>query len=307
MRIEELQQISTYPLGFGGASISGEGRGYGMGAMSAIEAEKILQMTFERGIRLYDTAPIYGFGESEKRIGKAFKSLREKVFYLSKSGVHWHANKRVDMNNDPAITEKMLHESLKRLDTDYIDLYMIHWPDTKWDIRKPMEVLAKAMEQDKILAIGLCNTNDEDFAKACEIAPISAVQSECNPFTNHFLKYDFTLPVTMGWGSLDKGILTGRVKEDTKYDSDDCRKSAPWFRPSIRNPRIKAVAELNLGSEDLLAMALSYSHHYVNFSLCGGKSIQQWESLLAVFDRKDHLRFDEFKQAYIKLGHVTTY
>ena len=122
-------------IGFGAASLSGAGGGYGFGRSEA--AQDLIDYAFELGIKYYDTAPIYGFGQSELELGKAIKHIREKVKIISKSGVSWHDTKRVNMTNDPEITLKMFEESLRRLDTDFIDIYMIHWPDKKIDIRYP--------------------------------------------------------------------------------------------------------------------------------------------------------------------------
>ncbi|MEX0799153.1 MAG: aldo/keto reductase, partial [Bacteriovoracaceae bacterium] len=77
-------------LGFGGAAVSGEGMGYGFGDISEAEAGKLLLSSWEAGINLYDFAPVYGFNLAEKRAGEAFKRMREKVFFISKSGVDWH-------------------------------------------------------------------------------------------------------------------------------------------------------------------------------------------------------------------------
>jgi len=164
-----LNSISKIPLAFGGAAISGEGGGYGFGDINENDSIELLNSAYDKGIRIFDTAPIYGFGLSEVRMGKAFKQTRDKVFIVSKSGVTWGENKRVDMTNDPVVTTKMLEQSLRDLQSDYIDLYMIHWPDTRVDIRRPLEVLAKAKHQGKIKHIGLCNTNIADLEKGSEI------------------------------------------------------------------------------------------------------------------------------------------
>ncbi len=134
-------------LGFGGASLSGEGGGYGMGLVSEKEAETLIKLAVDSGINIFDTAPIYGFGLSEERLGKY---LPKNQFIISKGGVDWHENKRVNMSNDPKIISKMLHASLKRLNRDCIDLYMIHWPDPRVDITEPIKVLLKAKEDGKI-------------------------------------------------------------------------------------------------------------------------------------------------------------
>ena len=123
-----LKRLSKLPLAFGGAAISGEGGGYGFGDISESAAIDLLKEAYDLGFTIFDTAPIYGFSLSEKRMGKAFKSMRDKVFIVSKSGVTWNESKRVDMTNDPKVARLMLEQSLRDLESDYIDLYMIHWP-----------------------------------------------------------------------------------------------------------------------------------------------------------------------------------
>ena len=122
-------------IGFGGAAISGEGGGYGFGDMSETEAQTLLGHSWELGINLYDTAPIYGFGLSEERLGKY---LPKDAIIVTKGGVDWHSTRRVNMTNDPKVIERMFLESLKRLKREYIDVYMIHWPDKNVDIRRPL-------------------------------------------------------------------------------------------------------------------------------------------------------------------------
>lgn len=286
-----LKSLGGLPIGFGGASISGEGAGYGFGDISEDEACRLLRYTFDRGIRLFDTAPIYGFGESEIRIGKAFKDIREKVYIVSKSGVSWHDSKRVNMTNEPKETQKMLEDSLRRLDSDYIDHYMIHWPDSRVDIRKTMEVLSKAKLQGKIKSIGLCNTYLDDFNKASEVDKISSLQSELNIFSRHAV--DSLLPIAkendlsfMSWGTLDKGILTGRVNAKRKFDKSDCRSWAPWWKSMDKEDRYrkmeiinKVISKFNL-SPISLALGFNLSHENVDMVLCGGRSEKQWDGLI---------------------------
>ncbi|MCB0349065.1 MAG: aldo/keto reductase [Bdellovibrionales bacterium] len=218
-----------FPIGFGAASISGEGGGYGFGNISEKEALHLLQVSFDNGIRLYDTAPIYGFGMSEERIGKAFRSKREEVFIVSKGGVTWDKNKRVDKNNHPDVIARMFEKSLTDLQTDYIDLYMIHWPDDRHDIRPAIEVLMKAKEQGKIRFIGLCNTNEEDFKKASSLCKVDALQDNWNLFSwneSYWRMGGFGKAGTiyrMGYEKFDKGILIGHVVEGRKFDASKAR------------------------------------------------------------------------------------
>ena len=291
MSLLELNSKSLGPIGFGGASIAGESGGYAFGDMSEDKALGVIREAFDKGIRLFDSAPIYGFGESERRLGLALKKKREQVFLTSKSGVTWHENKRVDMTNAPEVTQKMLEDSLRSFDSDYIDLFMIHWPDSKIDIRFPMEVLAKAKEQGKIRYIGLCNSYKEDYLMAKEVAPIDALQSEFNLFAQYPLEGLFPYSgetFFQSWGTLDKGILSGKVtkaREQAKdYDEKDVRKKAPWWN---QKEVLKKVEQLEglwpiLKEEEItpLEFAISYNLSFENVSqvLVGMKNTEQIDS-----------------------------
>lgn len=283
-------------LGFGGGAISGEGGGYGFGAISEAEAIDLLKQALDAGINLFDTAPIYGFGTSEIRMGKAFRQCRERVFLVSKSGVDWHANGRVNMDNDPEVALRMLDESLQRLDVDYIDLYMIHWPSQSIDIRAPMEALARAREAGKIRNIGLCNTCPEDLTKALSVAPIVAVQSEFNLFTRGVI--DELFPVLenqgigfMAYGTLDKGILTGRVTPTRTYDQFDARSKAHWWKKVDRTAKYDAMDRLlpwmkNEGiSPQSFALGFVLQSSTVTTALCGPRNAMQLEELCAALEQ----------------------
>jgi len=283
-------------IGFGAAAISGEGGGYGFGEISENDAVELVRYAFDRGINLFDTAPIYGFGLSEKRLGIALKPIREKAFIISKSGVDWHDNRRVNMTNDPKITEKMLHQSLIDLQSDYIDLYMVHWPDKNVDIRFTLEVYLKAQLQGKIKHIGLCNSHAEDLEKALSIANVQALQSEYNLFfqtrfdsMNALIeKHQIAL---MSWGTFDKGVLTGSVKPNQSYGKFDCRSSAPWWNKKEVDARaIKVESFIQNHKREMeqnqiemrdIAMHFNFTKAYLKTSLIGMKKPSHVDSALA--------------------------
>lgn len=278
-------------IGFGGASISGEGRGYGFGYISEDEALLLLRNSFERGVTLFDTAPVYGFRLSEQRMGKAFSAYRDKVVIVSKGGVTWDSSMRIGVNNDPRVIQKMLEQSLRDLRTDYIDLYMIHWPDKNIDIRKPMEYLSRAKNENKILAIGLCNSSVEDIEKASEVDRIEALQSEFNLFNSSaFASLAETIRGKrlgfMSWGTLDKGILTGRVTPERLFDEADARSWAPWWKNDDRSHKFRAMQRINdllaEGNHTGLELALGFvlQHTEVSTALCGMRNSGQLESAI---------------------------
>lgn len=235
--------IDISEISFGGAAISGEHGGYGFGPISEDDSIKLVREAVERGINHFDTAPIYGFGESEKRLGKSFSGgLRDKLYITSKSGITWHDNKRVDLDNSAKTTLKMLEQSLRDLNTDYIDFYFIHWPDPRVDIRYPMEVLSKAKEQGKIRYIGLSNTNLEEYQIANEVEEISILQGQYNFLHDDLAQLQEVITSnklgSMCWGSFHKGVLTSTIDKDRQYEASDCRKKSPWWKRSEVNKEI---------------------------------------------------------------------
>ncbi len=296
-----LKNISKCPLCFGGAAISGEGGGYGFGNIDENSAISLLLEARDLGIVIFDTAPIYGFGLSEKRMGIAFNKIRESVFIISKCGVSWHPNKRVNMTNDPATSIKMLEQSLRDLKSDYIDLYMVHWPDKNIDIRKTFEILSRPKESGKINHLGLCNTTLQDLHLAQQIDKVEVVQSEFNIFNrkaselfNYLLKEGISF---MSWGTFDKGIITETVFEDKIYDKSDARSWAPWWdkkanrkkKASIQKIKPK-ITEAGFSKQEF-AIGHNLGHKEISHVICGIKTSAQLKSAIKALDNLPSLEF----------------
>ena len=258
-------------LVFGGAALSGLGGGYGFGEID--DPQGLISHVYERGVRYFDTAPIYGFHKSEQELGRGLKNKDSVI--ISKAGVSWHSSQRVNLSNEPKIIAKMLEDSLRHLNREYIDIYMIHWPDPRVDVRYSIEVLQKAKEQDKILSIGLCNTNDEEIELAQQISDIEYTQCEFNLFQDGFSPLAKT-KLSMGWGTFDKGILSGSVDLNRQFDSSDCRSWAPWWKKSDWRQKVEKVAKFQ---HDAKSLALHHSLSELDFTICGGKSIAQWDEI----------------------------
>jgi myo-inositol catabolism protein IolS len=277
-------------ISFGGAALSGEGGGYGFGEMNEEAAEDLIKTGLEHGVTLFDTAPIYGFGLSEERLGRY---LPKDAVVISKGGVDWHSSRRVNMTNEPKVIERMLHESLKRLKREQIDIYMIHWPDPRVDIRYPMEVLQRAQSAGKIHKIGLCNTNAHDLSLAEEIATIEVVQSELNLFNTQAFDQlgELQERLSMAWGTLDKGILSGRVTPQRQFAASDARSWAPWWKKSEVLQKIERVAKLKqLLDErelDLVQFCLQFNLNYygVSTTLVGYKTKEDLVKLTSHLQR----------------------
>jgi len=286
--------IST--LIFGGASLSGEGGGYGFGYMTEKEAESLLATAWEMGIRTYDTAPIYGFGLSEERLGRY---LPLEAHIISKVGGSWHSSKRVNMSNDPIIISKMIKESLLRLNRERIDTYMIHWPDKKFDIREALVPVIKYREKGLIKNIGLANTNLEDIKKALEVTTLQFIQIEGSylvPEKIEALKSELTSSIKkQSWGTLAKGILTNRVTPHRKFDHYDARSWAPWWKQmnisdliQKSQPFLKSAQNYSLNP---LVLAISFNLNILKFDqvLVGFKSVHDLKDLEGLSGQRDQI------------------
>lgn len=281
---------------FGGASLAMDSGGYSLGRLKDVRPMDLILEAFNMGISCFDFAPIYGLNRAEIEMGKFNKLYRDKVTLISKAGVHWHSNLRVDMNNDPKIILKQFDQSLKNFNTDYIDIYFIHWPDKKVDIRRSIDVLYNLKEKGKIKHLGLSNTFEDDFNKALEVAPIEFIQGELNLFNQKSFKPNNTY--FMNWGSLDKGILSSRVSLGRKFEAEDARSHAFWWKKSNWKEKVRFVEKLKikykLSDNELKKIALQYVLNNSDSSIIGFKSIEQLHEIIniSLIDEKSHA-YDE--------------
>src|SRR6266550_5282917 len=152
------------------------------GNSDADQSIRTIRSAVERGITLIDTAPVYGFGRSEEIVGMALsQGLRKRAIIATKVGLEWRDGK-VWRNSSPARIRKEVEESLRRLRTDYIDLYQVHWPDPRVPIKETAGALARLLKEGKIRAIGVSNYSPTQMAEFRQVAPIHAVQPPYNLF-----------------------------------------------------------------------------------------------------------------------------
>ncbi len=204
---------------------------YGWGQVDHRQIEGAIRRAFELGITFFDTADTYGLGKSEVNMGRALHDVRGRVVLASKFGVRVEGGKTF-YDNSPAYMEKALNDSLRRLQTDWIDLYQIHYLDGVTPVEEMMEALLKQRKAGKIRAIGLSNVTEEQ-AKAFQ--PFAHCLAA---FQNHYSLAHRDDEAAMGriagllniapltWGSLGQGILTGKYGADVHFESNDRRSRA---------------------------------------------------------------------------------
>ena len=214
------------------------------------ESIRTIRSAIERGITLIDTAPVYGFGRSEEIVGMALaEGLRDRAVIATKVGLEWRDGK-VWRNSSPARIRKEVEESLRRLRTDYIDLYQVHWPDPRVPIKETAGALVRLLKEGKIRAIGVSNYSPAQMAEFRQVAPIHSVQPPYNLFEReaegdvlpYAAQHDLAV---LCYGALCRGLLTGTITSATEFKGDDLRRNDPKFQEPRFAQYLAAVASLD--------------------------------------------------------------
>ena len=200
---------------------------------------------------LVDTAPVYGFGRSEEIVGKAIAEadLRSRTIIATKVGLEWRDG-QVFRNSSRARIMRECEDSLRRLRTDYIDLYQVHWPDPLVPIEETAEAMHGLYEQGKIRAIGVSNYSVPEMERFRSAAPLHVLQSPYNLFERAIdadvLPYCRKNNIsTFGYGALCRGLLSGKMRLETAFTGDDLRKADPKFRQPHFGQYLAAVQRLD--------------------------------------------------------------
>lgn len=228
------------------------GGGPWWGESDDTESIRAIQAGLDGGINFIDTAPAYGFGRSEEIVGRAVRGRRDKAVIATKCGMWWHSDQgelffeqsghKVRRLLKPYAIRKELELSLKRLATDYVDLYITHWQEEGPDatpIAETMECLMALKKEGKIRAIGASNTSVEHIEGYRRAGILDTVQirytmldrgaeRELVPLCG---KHGIAI---MAYTVLEQGLLAGRIGMDAAFTETEYRATLPWVQPGNR-------------------------------------------------------------------------
>jgi aryl-alcohol dehydrogenase-like predicted oxidoreductase len=225
--------------------------GWMWGGTDDRESVTTIHTAVERGINLIDTAPAYGFGRSEEIVGRAIaeRSLRSRVVIATKTGLEWKDGK-VFRNASRDRIFREIDDSLRRLQTDYIDIYQVHWPDPLVPIEETAEAMQTLLDQGKIRAVGVSNFSISQIERFRRVAKLHVVQPPYNLFEREIEKD--LLPycrqsdlATLTYGALCRGLLSGKLQQSAHFDGDDLRLTDPKFQPPRYAQYLAAVRRLD--------------------------------------------------------------
>jgi len=248
-----------------------------------------IRAALDHGINVVDTAPVYGFGRSEEILGKAIRGVRSDVIVATKVGLEWKDGK-VFRNVSPRRIFQEVEDSLRRLQTDYIDVYQVHWPDPLVSVDTTAEAMLTLLRQGKIRAIGVSNFSAEQIRQFRRVAPLHVVQPPYNLFERG-IEAD-VLPycrregiATFAYGALCRGLLSGNFRPASSFAGDDLRKVDPKFQSPRFEHYLAAVQALDgfaarRYGKRVLALAVRWIlDQGVTVALWGGRRADQIASV----------------------------
>lgn len=278
--------------------------GWMWGSTDRKDAIEAIKAAYAEGMTSIDTAPIYGMGVSEEIVGEAIKDIpRDKVQILTKFGMRWDLSspkgdfmmhskdnygKEIDIykysGKESVIKE--CENSLKRLETDYIDLYQIHWPDSTTAIAETFEAVAKLIEQGKVRYAGVCNYNVAQMAEAEKIVKLASNQI---PFSmvNRVMENE-TIPFciehkksVLAYSPLQRGLLTGKIKTGQVFEEGDTRNGNRFYTDEFITKtnqllaKLKPLADEKNATLSQLVLRWTVERPGVTIALAGARNAQQ--------------------------------
>jgi len=291
-------EVSATAITFGAWAIGG----WMWGGADKKEALDAIRASFDHGITSIDTAPAYGQGLSEEIVGEAIQGMdRSQIQLLTKFGLSWETDQGefffTSKNNDGldirihklasrAQIMKECEDSLRRLRTDYIDLYQIHWPDATTPISETMEAMQRLLEQGKIRAAGVCNYSAEQMATAGKTLKLASNQVSYSMVYRNIEKdvIPYALKhhtAVIAYSPLQRGLLTGKITPETKFNEGDTRQGNTFFKPenviavNAFLDKLKPLARDKKATLGQLVIRWTLEQKGITIALVGARNRQQ--------------------------------
>lgn len=291
-------EIQIPVITFGGWAIGG----WYWGGTDEELAIKAIHRAIDLGMNCIDTAPVYGFGLGEEIVGKAIKGKRDKVIIATKCGLRWDKDegefffdtyfngKRYYVYKNARKTSiiEECEMSLKRLNTDYIDIYQIHWPDKTTPIDDTLEALTRLQEQGKIRVFGVSNFDINLLKETLRYSRVESNQVKYSlmdrAIENELIPFCIENKISiLAYSPLEQGLLTGKITMETEFKSGDLRKKQFWFQAENRKKildaleKIKPIARDKNATLAQIVINWTFSQPGITTAIVGARNPEQVE------------------------------
>lgn len=235
--------IEVNPIGLGTNAVGGHNL---YPNLDEEQGKDVVRAAIENGVTLLDTAFIYGPERSEELVGQVIKEYNRSDVVIATKGAHYFEGDETKLSNDPQFLKEQVEQSLERLQTDYIDLYYIHFPDEETPKDEAVAALQELKAAGKIKAIGVSNFTLEQLKEANKHGAVDVIQHEYNLLNReneHILEYTAKNDITfIPYFPLAAGLLAGKYNEDTTFN--DLRTNNPDFQGEQFKANLKKVDKL---------------------------------------------------------------
>jgi aryl-alcohol dehydrogenase-like predicted oxidoreductase len=293
------------PIGIGAWAIGGGQWEFAWGHQDDTESIAAIHAGLDRGINWIDTAAVYGLGHSETVVGRAVKGLAKRPYVFTKGSLVWDKSGKISHNLQAASIRREVESSLKRLQTDTIDLYQIHWPAWKGapesaspgSIEEAVGALVKLQAEGKIRHIGVSNFDAQQMRRALRVAPIASLQPPYSLVATDVASsiLPFALRHRIGvivYSPMASGLLSGAMSREriAALPEDDWRKRSPNFQEPLlsRNlrlvERLRAVGRRYNATPGEIAIAWTLRNPAVTGAIIGVRSAQQVSGIAGAAD-----------------------
>ncbi len=282
-------------IGFGSWAIGGGGWSGAWGPQDDAEAVGAIRRAVDLGLNWIDTAAVYGLGHSEELVARALKGLpeSERPHVFTKCSRVWDESGNVSDNLEKDSVKRECEDSLRRLQTDVIDLYQIHWPRPEEDIEEGWSALAELKDEGKVRHIGVSNFDVSQMERAQSMAPVETLQPPYNLLNRgieeEILPYCAEQDIgVIVYSPMRSGLLTGKMTRERVHDlpSDDWRRNNSDFQEPRLSRNLELVALLEeIGREHgrspaEVAIAWTLQHPAVTAAIVGGRRPDQVDGII---------------------------
>ena len=281
------------PIGFGAWAIGGGGYQFGWGPQDDEQSIATIDHALDLGINWIDTAAVYGLGHSEEVVARALKGRSARPYIFTKCARVWDEHGNITGNLKAQSIRRECENSLRRLQTDVIDLYQMHWPEPEPDIEEGWSAMAELKKEGKVRYIGVCNFNVNQMRRIMQIAPISSLQppySIIHPdVENGILPFcqEHNIGVIV-YSPMVSGLLTGSMTREriANLPEDDWRRRSPDFQEP-RLSRNLALVETLTGigfmhnlTPGVVAIAWTLRNPAVTGAIVGARHPEQVDGII---------------------------
>lgn len=326
----QLRQIGTSeieatPVVFGAWAIGG----WLWGGTDDEQAVEGINAALDAGINAIDTAPVYGFGHSERVVGEAIRGRREDTLILTKCGLRWdleevrHHYDTEDREGRPVSIYRNLtrdsilwecEQSLERLGVDQIDLYQCHWPDLTTPLGETMEALVELLDQGMIRAIGVSNFTPAMIEECLAYGPVHCSQPKFSLLSRE--SYDDVIAwchdrdiASIVYSPLEQGLLTGKLTPGYQFGTGDMRNERPWFTDEniervnrVIDDVMRPIAEEYDASVAQITLAWTVQAEGITCALAGARNATQArENAAAMQIELSDEEFERIREAFWRI------